>query len=139
MGTLRPLWSRLHYPNWPCLWRACALAAFLEAEVFTVEVFTDGRRKNADSHPSGRTAERPFAVCTGEKKPPAGVFTSCRMSVHHLFSCFSVSLLALQTFIVLNKGKAIFRFSATSALYIFSPFHFLRAIAVRVLVHSYPF
>lgn len=52
---------------------------------------------------------------------------------------FSVSLLALQTFIVLNKGKAIFRFSATSALYIFSPFHFLRAIAVRVLVHSYPF
>uniref|UniRef100_A0A8C1RMG5 Sodium channel protein n=1 Tax=Cyprinus carpio TaxID=7962 RepID=A0A8C1RMG5_CYPCA len=28
-----------------------------------------------------------------------------------------------RTFIVLNKGKAIFRFSATSALYIFSPFH----------------
>ncbi|CAF97673.1 unnamed protein product, partial [Tetraodon nigroviridis] len=41
-----------------------------------------------------------------------------------------------RTFIVLNKGKSIFRFSATSALYIFSPFHFLRAIAVRVLVHS---
>lgn len=64
---------------------------------------------------------------------------SVGMSVLLLFSCFSVSLLALQTFIVLNKGKAIFRFSATSALYIFSPFHFLRAIAVRVLVHSYPF
>ncbi|MCI4374113.1 hypothetical protein PGIGA_G00002280 [Pangasianodon gigas] len=28
-----------------------------------------------------------------------------------------------RTFIVLNKGKAIFRFSATNALYIFSPFH----------------
>uniref|UniRef100_H2SNA1 Sodium channel protein n=1 Tax=Takifugu rubripes TaxID=31033 RepID=H2SNA1_TAKRU len=41
-----------------------------------------------------------------------------------------------RTFIVLNKGKALFRFSATSALYIFSPFHFLRAIAVRILVHS---
>lgn len=50
-----------------------------------------------------------------------------------------LSLLSLQTFIVLNKGKAIFRFSATSALYIFSPFHFLRSIAIKVLVHSYPF
>ncbi|KAM3866083.1 sodium channel protein type 2 subunit alpha-like [Diretmus argenteus] len=44
-----------------------------------------------------------------------------------------------RTFIVLNKGKAIFRFSATSALYIFSPFHFIRSIAIKVLVHSYPF
>uniref|UniRef100_A0A4W6CAE0 Sodium channel protein n=1 Tax=Lates calcarifer TaxID=8187 RepID=A0A4W6CAE0_LATCA len=44
-----------------------------------------------------------------------------------------------RTFIVLNKGKAIFRFSATSALYIFSPFHFIRTIAIKVLVHSYPF
>ncbi len=46
--------------------------------------------------------------------------------------------LLLQTFIVLNKGKAIFRFSATSALYIFSPFHCIRRIAIRILVHSYP-
>uniref|UniRef100_A0A3B4WPA3 Sodium channel protein n=1 Tax=Seriola lalandi dorsalis TaxID=1841481 RepID=A0A3B4WPA3_SERLL len=36
-----------------------------------------------------------------------------------------------RTFIVLNKGKAIFRFSATSALYIFSPFHFIRTIAIK--------
>lgn len=48
-------------------------------------------------------------------------------------------LFSLQTFIVLNKGKAIFRFSATSALYILSPFHFLRSIAIKILVHSYPF
>ncbi|XP_038156476.1 sodium channel, voltage gated, type XII, alpha a [Cyprinodon tularosa] len=41
-----------------------------------------------------------------------------------------------KTFIVLNKGKAIFRFSATSALYILSPFHFIRSIAIRILVHS---
>uniref|UniRef100_A0A8C2BJ48 Sodium channel protein n=1 Tax=Cyprinus carpio TaxID=7962 RepID=A0A8C2BJ48_CYPCA len=33
-----------------------------------------------------------------------------------------------RTFIVLNKGKAIFRFSATSALYIFSPFHPIRRV-----------
>uniref|UniRef100_A0AAR2JH35 Sodium channel protein n=1 Tax=Pygocentrus nattereri TaxID=42514 RepID=A0AAR2JH35_PYGNA len=44
-----------------------------------------------------------------------------------------------RTFIVLNKGKAIFRFSATSALYIFSPFHLIRRISIRILVHSYPF
>uniref|UniRef100_A0A8C5HSA4 Sodium channel protein n=1 Tax=Gouania willdenowi TaxID=441366 RepID=A0A8C5HSA4_GOUWI len=42
-----------------------------------------------------------------------------------------------KTFIVLNKGKAIFRFSATPALYIFSPFHLIRLIAIRILVH-YP-
>ncbi|XP_019897512.2 sodium channel, voltage gated, type V-like, alpha b isoform X1 [Esox lucius] len=41
-----------------------------------------------------------------------------------------------RTFIVLNKGKAIFRFSATSALYIFSPFHPIRRASIKVLVHS---
>ncbi|XP_034042491.1 sodium channel protein type 4 subunit alpha B-like [Thalassophryne amazonica] len=41
-----------------------------------------------------------------------------------------------RTFIVLNKGKAIFRFSATSALYLFDPFHPIRRIAIKILVHS---
>eukprot|EP00063_Salmo_salar_P061976 XP_014036811.1 PREDICTED: sodium channel protein type 2 subunit alpha-like isoform X4 [Salmo salar] len=41
-----------------------------------------------------------------------------------------------RTFIVLNKGKAIFRFSATSALYIFNPFHPVRRASIKVLVHS---
>ncbi|CAI9536628.1 unnamed protein product, partial [Staurois parvus] len=41
-----------------------------------------------------------------------------------------------QTFIVLNRGKAIFRFSATSALYILTPFNPLRKVAIKVLVHS---
>uniref|UniRef100_UPI003AB0C4ED sodium channel protein type 5 subunit alpha-like n=1 Tax=Centroberyx gerrardi TaxID=166262 RepID=UPI003AB0C4ED len=41
-----------------------------------------------------------------------------------------------RTFIVLNKGKAIFRFSATSALYVFSPFHLVRRISIKILVHS---
>uniref|UniRef100_A0A8D2KX35 Sodium voltage-gated channel alpha subunit 1 n=1 Tax=Varanus komodoensis TaxID=61221 RepID=A0A8D2KX35_VARKO len=44
-----------------------------------------------------------------------------------------------KTFIVLNRGKAIFRFSATPALYILSPFSPLRKIAIKILVHSYPF
>nr|DBA25063.1 TPA: hypothetical protein GDO54_012636 [Pyxicephalus adspersus] len=44
-----------------------------------------------------------------------------------------------KTFIVLNKGKTIFRFSATPALYIISPFHPIRRAAIKILVHSYPF
>ncbi|CAJ1071602.1 sodium channel protein type 4 subunit alpha-like [Xyrichtys novacula] len=38
-----------------------------------------------------------------------------------------------RTFVVLNKGKVIFRFSSTYALYILSPFHFLRTIAIKIL------
>ncbi|KYO17917.1 hypothetical protein Y1Q_0011559 [Alligator mississippiensis] len=41
-----------------------------------------------------------------------------------------------KTFIVLNKGKAIFRFSATSAVYMLTPFNPLRKIAIKILVHS---
>ncbi|XP_061861206.1 sodium channel protein type 2 subunit alpha-like isoform X12 [Colius striatus] len=41
-----------------------------------------------------------------------------------------------KTFIVLNKGKTIFRFSATPALYLLSPFNIVRRIAIKILVHS---
>uniref|UniRef100_A0A8C0PFQ3 Sodium channel protein n=1 Tax=Canis lupus familiaris TaxID=9615 RepID=A0A8C0PFQ3_CANLF len=41
-----------------------------------------------------------------------------------------------KTFIVLNKGKAIFRFNATPALYMLSPFSPLRRISIKILVHS---
>ncbi|KAM6334236.1 LOW QUALITY PROTEIN: sodium channel protein type 4 subunit alpha [Alca torda] len=43
-----------------------------------------------------------------------------------------------KTFIVLNKGKSIFRFSATPALYMLGPFHPIRRGAIKVLIHSYP-
>uniref|UniRef100_G3UKD8 Sodium channel protein n=1 Tax=Loxodonta africana TaxID=9785 RepID=G3UKD8_LOXAF len=39
-----------------------------------------------------------------------------------------------KTFIVLNKDKTIFRFSATDALYLFSPFHPVRRAAVKILL-----
>ncbi|CAM5147294.1 unnamed protein product [Eretmochelys imbricata] len=38
-----------------------------------------------------------------------------------------------KTFIVLNKGKTIFRFSATSALYILTPVNPVRKIAIKIL------
>ncbi|XP_052049881.1 sodium channel protein type 4 subunit alpha [Apodemus sylvaticus] len=41
-----------------------------------------------------------------------------------------------KTFIVLNKGKAIFRFSATPALYMLSPFSIVRRVAIKVLIHA---
>lgn len=47
-------------------------------------------------------------------------------------------LFSLQTFIVLNKGKSIFRFSATPALYLLGPFNPIRRGAIKVLIHSYP-
>lgn len=62
----------------------------------------------------------------------------------HLSVCPSIHLprsqfLSLpQTFIVLNKGKAIFRFSATPALYMLSPFSIIRRVAIKVLIHAYP-
>ncbi|NXG22757.1 SCN5A protein, partial [Grallaria varia] len=41
-----------------------------------------------------------------------------------------------KVFIVLNKKKTIFRFTATRALWILSPFHPIRRIAIKILVHS---
>ncbi|KAJ3592261.1 hypothetical protein NHX12_007389 [Muraenolepis orangiensis] len=43
-----------------------------------------------------------------------------------------------KTFLVLNKGKVIFRFNAAPALYFLSPFNPLRIISIKILVHSYP-
>ncbi|CAI5789883.1 channel type 4 subunit alpha-like [Podarcis lilfordi] len=44
-----------------------------------------------------------------------------------------------KTYILLNKGKCIFRFSATPALYMLDPFNIVRRGAIQVLIHSYPF
>uniref|UniRef100_A0A8C3V9V6 Sodium channel protein n=1 Tax=Catharus ustulatus TaxID=91951 RepID=A0A8C3V9V6_CATUS len=44
-----------------------------------------------------------------------------------------------KTFIVLDKAKTIHRFSATPALYLLSPFNITRRLAIKILVHSYPF
>ncbi|XP_068529473.1 sodium channel protein type 5 subunit alpha-like isoform X6 [Anas acuta] len=41
-----------------------------------------------------------------------------------------------KTFVVLNKGKTIFRFSATPALYILSPFHPIRRAAIKILLFT---
>ncbi|XP_035172675.1 sodium channel protein type 5 subunit alpha-like isoform X2 [Oxyura jamaicensis] len=39
-------------------------------------------------------------------------------------------------FIVVNKQKTIFRFTATRALWILSPFHPIRRTAIKILIHS---
>ncbi|XP_072105678.1 sodium channel protein type 8 subunit alpha-like [Mobula birostris] len=41
-----------------------------------------------------------------------------------------------KTFIVLNRGKAIFRFSATPAMYILGPLNPVRRFAIKILIHS---
>ena len=45
----------------------------------------------------------------------------------------------LQTFVVINRDKAIFRFTATDAIFLLSPFNPIRRIAIYILVHPYPF
>ncbi|ELK13651.1 Sodium channel protein type 11 subunit alpha [Pteropus alecto] len=44
-----------------------------------------------------------------------------------------------KTFMVLNKKRTIYRFSAKRALFIFGPFNSIRSLAIRISVHSYPF
>ncbi|CAF3763063.1 unnamed protein product [Rotaria sp. Silwood1] len=39
-------------------------------------------------------------------------------------------------FVVINRNKTIFRFSSTSACFIFSPFNCFRHLAIRILTHS---
>ncbi|XP_004420015.1 PREDICTED: sodium channel protein type 11 subunit alpha [Ceratotherium simum simum] len=41
-----------------------------------------------------------------------------------------------KTFMVLNKKRTIYRFSAKRALFIFGPFNSIRSLAIRISVHS---
>ncbi|XP_061411253.1 sodium channel protein type 3 subunit alpha-like [Lethenteron reissneri] len=43
------------------------------------------------------------------------------------------------TFIAVNRKKRIYRFNATNSLYLFSPFNPVRRIAIKILIHIYPF
>uniref|UniRef100_F7CNJ4 Sodium channel protein n=1 Tax=Monodelphis domestica TaxID=13616 RepID=F7CNJ4_MONDO len=44
-----------------------------------------------------------------------------------------------KTFMVLNKKRTIYRFSAKSALFVLGPFNPIRRLAIAISVHSYPF
>uniref|UniRef100_A0A672TTN5 Sodium channel protein n=1 Tax=Strigops habroptila TaxID=2489341 RepID=A0A672TTN5_STRHB len=44
-----------------------------------------------------------------------------------------------KTFMVLNKSRTIYRFTATPALCIISPFNPVRKAAIKITIHSYPF
>ncbi|XP_010074891.1 PREDICTED: sodium channel protein type 11 subunit alpha-like [Pterocles gutturalis] len=44
-----------------------------------------------------------------------------------------------KTFMVINKRRIIFRFTATPALCIAGPFNPVRKAAIKILIHSYPF
>lgn len=52
-----------------------------------------------------------------------------------LFIFLFYFLLMFQTFTVISKSKDIFRFSATNALFILSPFNPIRRVAIYMLVH----
>lgn len=50
--------------------------------------------------------------------------------------CLSFHL-NFQTFVVVSKGKDIFRFSATKAMWLLDPFNPIRRVAIYVLVHPF--
>jgi len=56
------------------------------------------------------------------------------------FLCYSTMNLKVricsQTFVVISKGKDIFRFSATNAMWLLDPFNPIRRVAIYILVHS---
>lgn len=51
------------------------------------------------------------------------------------FSELFIVYFLFQTFVVVSKGKDIFRFSATNALWILDPFNPIRRVAIYILVH----
>jgi voltage-gated sodium channel type II alpha len=44
-------------------------------------------------------------------------------------------LCVLQTFVVVSRGKDIFRFNATDAMWLLDPFNPIRRVAICILVH----
>lgn len=50
------------------------------------------------------------------------------LTVHIVCTCS-------QTFVVISKGKDIFRFSATNVMWILDPFNPIRRVAIYILVH----
>lgn len=77
-----------------------------------------------------QTPPNMFINCSSERP--------CYLVINWLFLCVLSPFFSPQTFIVLNKGKTIFRFSATPALYFISPFNPVRRVAIKILIHSYP-
>ena len=51
------------------------------------------------------------------------------------FMGYKLKILMFQTFIVISKGKDIFRFSAEDSMWFLSPFSPVRRVAIHVLVH----
>ncbi|KAG8138733.1 hypothetical protein E2320_001520, partial [Naja naja] len=43
-----------------------------------------------------------------------------------------------ETFMVVSSRSRIFRFTASKSLFLFSPFHPLRRLAIKILIHIYP-
>ena len=54
---------------------------------------------------------------------------------YYFLNVINIICLFNQTFVVISKGKDIFRFSATDAMWILDPFNPIRRVAIYILVH----
>ena len=61
------------------------------------------------------------------------------LSIYIVSSVCVRLLICLQTFMVVARDKTIFRFSATNALFLLTPFNPVRRTAIYILTHPYPF
>ena len=61
------------------------------------------------------------------------------LDIKHFDENLSKHLPFLQTFMVVSKDGTMFRFSATKAFFLLSPFTKLRRGAIYILTHPYPF
>lgn len=62
-----------------------------------------------------------------------------RTHSHHFYFGPGIILILefsfLQTFVVVSRGKDIFRFNATDAMWLLDPFNPIRRVAICILVH----
>uniref|UniRef100_A0A1I8HUE9 Sodium channel protein n=1 Tax=Macrostomum lignano TaxID=282301 RepID=A0A1I8HUE9_9PLAT len=91
--------------------------------------------KHSPTKPTTTTSEerRPNPkLAAGMKLPPA---LSDKGWVAHFLKISTITYGDKFTFVVVSRDKTIFRFSATNALFLLSPFNPIRRAAIRILTH----
>ena len=91
--------------------------------------------KGACPYPSGWLQSSPLSSPPSlwrTSTPTTKIKKYCQeLQIHSSF----ISWISFQTFIVISKGKDIFRFSAEDSMWFLSPFSPVRRVAIHVLVH----
>lgn len=99
-----------------------------------------GQLQNVGLLPAENGGQRPLDDTKNSSQPTFDVAHKIAMIYWFIFvSLFLLPLLNFrsQTFVVVSKGKDIFRFSASKAMWLLDPFNPIRRVAIYILVHPY--